>query len=100
MSVEHGVPIPIDASKKHAVRVSLCLKIAIKATSKRKKRDTKKENIQPLQLFIKHVEMHHTRTAKGTIDTDQGSKTSSTQKGKTYPKTSTRPSYRSASKAI
>jgi hypothetical protein len=58
MAVEHGVPIPTDASKKHVVRVSLCLKTAIKATSKRKKQDTKKKKIQPLQqaqLFIKHA---------------------------------------------
>jgi hypothetical protein len=89
--------------KKHAARVSLCLKTAIKATSKRKKRDTKKEKIQPLQqaqLFIKHAATHHTRTEKGTIDMDQGSKTSSTQKGETYPKSSTRPTYRSTSKVI
>jgi hypothetical protein len=42
-AVEHGVPIPTDASKKYAFRVALCLKTAIKATSKRKKRNTKKK---------------------------------------------------------
>jgi hypothetical protein len=42
-AVEHGLPIPTDASKKYAFRVSLCLKTAIKATSKRKNRNTKKK---------------------------------------------------------
>jgi hypothetical protein len=63
----------------------------------------KKEKIQPLQqaqLFIKHAATHHTQTAEGIVGMDQGLKTSSTQKGKVSPKTSTRPSYRSTSKAI
>jgi hypothetical protein len=63
----------------------------------------KKEKIQPLQqaqLFIKHAVMHHTQIAEGIVDMDQGLKTSSTQKGKASLKTSTRPSYRSTSKAI
>jgi hypothetical protein len=42
--------------------------------------------------------MHHTQTAEGIADMDQGLKTSSTQKGKASPRTSTRPSYRSMSK--
>jgi hypothetical protein len=40
----------------------------------------------------------HTQTAKGIVDMDQGSKTSSTQKGKASPKTSTHLSYQSTSK--
>jgi hypothetical protein len=62
----------------------------------------KKENIQPLQqaqLIIKHAATHHTQTAEGIIDMDQGLKTSSTPKGKTFSKTSTRPFYRSTGKA-
>jgi hypothetical protein len=39
--------------------------------------------------------MHHTQTAEGIIDMDQGLKTLSIQKGKASPKASTRPSYRS-----
>jgi hypothetical protein len=42
-AIEHGVPIPTDARKKYAFRVSLCPKTAIKETSKRKKRNTKKK---------------------------------------------------------
>jgi hypothetical protein len=63
----------------------------------------KKEKIQPLQqaqLFIKHAATHRTQIAEGIISTDQGLKTSSTQKGKASPKSSTHPSYRSTSKAI
>jgi hypothetical protein len=62
----------------------------------------KKEKIQPLQqaqLFIKHAAAHRTHTAEGIVDMDQGLKTSSTQKGKASPKTLTRPSYQSTSKA-
>jgi hypothetical protein len=58
----------------------------------------KKENIQPLQqaqLITKHATTHHTQTAKGIVDMDQGLKTSSTLNSKAFPKTSTRPSYRS-----
>jgi hypothetical protein len=63
----------------------------------------KKEKIQPLQqaqLFTKRVATQRTQTAKDIIAMDQGLKTSSIQKGKASPKTSTRPSYRSTSKAI
>jgi hypothetical protein len=42
--------------------------------------------------------MHHTRTAKGIVDMDQGSKTLSIHKGKASPKTLTRLSYQSTSK--
>jgi hypothetical protein len=62
----------------------------------------KKEKIQPLQqaqLITKHAAMHHTQTTEGIVDMDQGLKTSSTPKGKAFPKTSTRPSYRSTGKA-
>jgi hypothetical protein len=96
------MPIPIDVRKKYAFRVSLCPKTTSKATSKKKKLKYKKGKIQPLQqvqLFIKHTAMCHTRTTKGTIGMDQGWKTLNTQKGKPSPKTSTRPSYRSMSKA-
>jgi hypothetical protein len=63
----------------------------------------KKEKIQPsqqAQLFTKHATMHRTQTAEDIVGMDQGLKTSSTQKGKASPKTSTHPSYRSTSKAI
>jgi hypothetical protein len=53
--------------------------------------------LQQATLLAEHVVTRHTQT-KGIIDMDQGMKTSSTQKGKTSPKTSTRPSYRSTSK--
>jgi hypothetical protein len=55
---------------------------------------------QPLQqatLLAEHVVTHHTQT-KGIVDMDQGLKTSSTQKGKASPKTSTHLSYQSTSK--
>jgi hypothetical protein len=63
----------------------------------------RREEIQPLkqaQLITEHAAMHHTQTAEGIIDMDQGLKTSSTQKGKASPRTSTRPSYWSTSKGI
>jgi hypothetical protein len=87
--------------QKYAFRVSLWLKTAIKATSKRKKQN-KNKKIQPsqqVQLFTKHAVTHHTRTTEGIVGMDQGLKTSNTQKGKASPKTSTCPSYRSTSKA-
>jgi hypothetical protein len=62
----------------------------------------RREKIHPLQqaqLIIKHVATHHTQIAEDIIDMDQGLKTSSTVKGKSFPKISTRPSYRSMSKA-
>jgi hypothetical protein len=101
-AIEHGVPIPTDASKTHAFRVSLCLKTAIKATSKRKTRNTKKKDSAIVASAALHKAQvtHHTRTTKGTTGTDQGLKTSNTQKGEASPKTSTHPTYRSTSKAI
>jgi hypothetical protein len=62
----------------------------------------KKEKIQPLQqvqLITKHTATHHTQTTEGIVNMDQGLKTLSTLKGKAFPKTSTRPSYWSMSKA-
>jgi hypothetical protein len=61
----------------------------------------RREKTQPLQqatLLAEHVATRHTQTAKDIIGMDQGSKTSSIQKGKASSKTSTRPSYRSMSK--
>jgi hypothetical protein len=54
--------------------------------------------LQQATLLAEHVATHHTQTAKGIIGTDQGLKTSSIQKGKASPKTSTRLSYLSTSK--
>jgi hypothetical protein len=85
--------------QEYVVRVSLCLKTATEATSKRENRNT--EETQPLkqvQLITEHAVMHHTQTTEGIVDMDEVLKTSSTQKGKASPKTSTRPSYRSMSK--
>jgi hypothetical protein len=48
-------------------------------------------------LLAEHVATHHIQI-EGIIDMDQDMKTSSTQKSKASPKTSTRPSYRSTSK--
>jgi hypothetical protein len=42
--------------------------------------------------------MRHTQKTEGIVGMDQGSKMSSTRKGKASSKTSTRPSYRSTSK--
>jgi hypothetical protein len=61
----------------------------------------RREKTQPLQqvtLLAEHIATHHTQTAKGIIDMDQGSKTSNTQTGKASPKTLTRLSYQSTSK--
>jgi hypothetical protein len=49
-------------------------------------------------LLAEHVATRHIQTAKGMVGTGQGSKTSSIQKGKASPKTSTRLSYWSTSK--
>jgi hypothetical protein len=62
----------------------------------------KKEKTQPLQQaqpITKHAAMHHTQTAEGIVDMDQGLKTSSTPKSKAFPKSLTRPSYQSMGKA-
>jgi hypothetical protein len=57
------------------------------------------QQLQQVQLIIKYAVTHHTQIVEGIIDMDQGLKTSSTPKGKAFPKISTRPSYRSTSKA-
>jgi hypothetical protein len=86
--------------QEYDVRVSLRLKTAVKATSKRELK-YRREKIQPLQqaqFIIKHASTHHTQIAEDIVDMDQGLKTSSTPKDKAFPKISTRPSYRSMSK--
>jgi hypothetical protein len=101
-AVEHGVTIPIDASKNMLLGYHYALRQQSKQLA-RERSEIQKGKIQPLQqeqLFIKLAATHHTRIAKGTAGTDQGLKTSNTQKGEASPKTSTRPSYRSTSKAI
>jgi ABC-type sulfate/molybdate transport systems ATPase subunit len=88
--------------KKMLLGYHYALRQQIKETSKREKRNRKKEKIQPLQqaqLFIKHAATHRTQIAEDIVDMDQGLKTSSTRKGKASPKTSTHLSYRSTSKA-
>jgi hypothetical protein len=99
--VEHGAPIPADASKNMLLGYHYALRQQSKQLAKGKLK-YRREKIQPLQqaqLIIKHAAMHHTQIAEGIVDMDQDLKTSSTPKGKAFPKTSTRPSYRSMSKA-
>jgi hypothetical protein len=101
-AVEHSVPIPTDASKNMILGYHYALRQQSKQLA-RERSEIQKGKIQPLQqaqLFIKLVATHHTRTAKGTAGTDQWLKTLNTQKCKASPKTLTRPSYRSTSKAI
>jgi hypothetical protein len=60
----------------------------------------KRGKTQPLQeatLLAEHVATRHIQI-KGIVDMGQDMKTSSIQKGKVSPKTSTRPSYWSTSK--
>jgi hypothetical protein len=62
-----------------------------------KYRRGKTQPLQQVTLLAEHVVTHHTQT-KDIVHMDQGMKTSSTQKGKASPKTSTHLSYRLTSK--
>jgi hypothetical protein len=99
-AVEHGVPIPTDASKNMLLGYHYALQQQSKQLEKerieiQKRRDSA---LKQAQLFTEHAAMHHIQTAKGIVGMDQGLKTSNTQKGKASPRTSTRPSYWSMSK--
>jgi hypothetical protein len=63
-----------------------------------KYRRKKTQLLQQATLPAERIATRHTQTTKGISGTDQGSKTSSIQKGKASPKTSTHPSYWSTSK--
>jgi hypothetical protein len=95
------MPIPTNARKNMLLGYHYALRQQSKQLA-RERSEIQKGKIPPLQeaqLFIKHAATHRTRIAKGIAGTDQGLKTSNTQKGEASPKTSTRPSYRSTSKA-
>jgi hypothetical protein len=99
-AVEHGTPIPTEASKNMLLGYHYALRQQSKQLAKERIK-IQKEETQPLQqvkLITEHAAMHHTQTTEGIIDMDQGSKTSSTKKGKASPRTLTRLSYRSTSK--
>jgi hypothetical protein len=100
IAMEHGTPIPGDASKNMLLGYHYTLRQQLKQLAKerieiQKRRDSA---IEERQLITEHAAMHHTQIAEGIVDMDQGLKTSSTQKGKASPRTLTRPSYRSTSK--
>jgi hypothetical protein len=100
-AVEHGVPIPTEVSKNMLLGYHYALRQQSKQLA-RERSEIQKGKIQPLQqaqLFIKHAATHRTRTTKGIIGMDQGSKTLNAQKDEASPKTLTCPYYRSTSKA-
>jgi hypothetical protein len=102
-AIEHGVPIPTNASKNMLLGYHYALRQQSKQLARERSERQKKGKIQPsqqAQLFIKQAAMHRIQIAKGTIGTYQELKTSNTQKGEASPKTSTHPSYRLTSKAI
>jgi hypothetical protein len=86
-AVEHGTPIPTNASK----NMLLGYHYALRQQSKQKRGlKYRREKTQPLQqatLLAEHVATCHTQMARGIVGTDQGSKTLSIQKGKASPKT-------------
>jgi hypothetical protein len=94
------MPIPNNASKNMLLGYHYTLRQQSKQLAKERLR-YKKEETQPLRqamLIIEHVATRRTRTTKGIVDMDQGTRTSNTQTGKVSQKTSTRLSYQSMSK--
>jgi hypothetical protein len=88
-AVEHSMPIPTDASKNMLLGYHYALRQQSKQLA-RERSEIQKGKMQPLQqahLFTKHAATHHTQITKGTAGTDQGLKTSNTQKGKAFPNT-------------
>jgi hypothetical protein len=100
-AVEHGVPIPTDASKNMLLGYHYALQQQSKQLAKERVKIQKKRlsHSRKAHPTTEHVATHHTQIAEGIIDMDQGLKTLSTLKGKAFPKTSTHPSSRSTSKA-
>jgi hypothetical protein len=98
-AVEHGTPIPMNSSKNMLLGYHYALRQQAKQLAK-ERIEIQKRKDSPLQqatLLAEHVVTRHPQT-KDIVDMDQGMKTSSTQKGKASPKTSTSLSYRSTRK--
>jgi hypothetical protein len=79
-AVEHGTPIPTEASKNMLLGYHYALRQQSKQLAKerieiQKRRDSA---IAASKLITKHATMHHTQTTEGIVDMDQGLKTSNT----------------------
>jgi hypothetical protein len=101
-AVEHGMPIPIDASKNMLLGYHYALRQQSKQLARERSKIQKRKDSAIAASIALHKARseHRIQTAKGTVGTDQELKTLNTQKGEASPKTSTHPSYRSTSKAI
>jgi hypothetical protein len=99
-AVEHGTPIPSNSSKDMLLGYHYALRQQAKQLAKEKIeiQQRKESAIQLATPLAEHEATHCTLTQGEIVDMVQGTKTSSTQKGKASPKTSTRPSYRSMSR--
>jgi hypothetical protein len=92
------MPIPTDASNNMLLGYHYALRQQSKQLAKERIEIQKRKDSAIAASIIKHAATHRIQIAEGIVDMDQGLKTSSTQKGKASPKTSTHPSYRSTSK--
>jgi hypothetical protein len=89
IAMEHGVPIPTDASKNMLLGYHYALRQQSKQLAKERIEKQKRKTwpLQQAQLITKRAATHHTQTAEGIVDMDQGLKTSSTPKSKAFSKT-------------
>jgi hypothetical protein len=99
-AVEDGTPIPSNSSKDMLLGYHYALRQQAKQLAKEKIeiQQRKESALQLAMPLAEHEATHHILTQGGIIDMVQGTKTSSTQKGKASPKISIRPSYRSTSR--
>jgi hypothetical protein len=101
-AVEHGVAIPMDASK----NMLLGYHYALRKQSKQLARERSEIQKRKDSAIAASIALHKARSDASYTDSRRHHRhrsrveTSNTQKGETSLKTSTRPSYRSTSKAI
>jgi hypothetical protein len=98
--VEHGTPIPTNASKNMLLGYHYALRQQSKQLAKERIKIQKRRDsaIAASEAYHKARSDVSYTTIKGIIGMDQGLKTLSTQKGKASPKASTRLSYRSTAR--
>jgi hypothetical protein len=101
-AMEHGVPIPIDASKNILLGYHYALRQQSKQLAKERSEIQKRKDSSIAASAAFHKARSHVSCTNSRRHRRHGSrfKNLDTQKGKASPKTSTRPSYRSTSKAI
>jgi hypothetical protein len=100
--VEHGVPIPTDASKNMLLGYHYALRQQSKQLARERSKIQKRKDsaiTASAALHKAHSDASYTNSKTHRRHLSRV-ETSNTQKGEASPKTSTRPSYRSTSKAI